>query len=802
MFRNYLIIGFRNLVKNRLFSVINIFGMATSLTIFIIITMFVVDELSFDRGVKDSDLKYRVYTEHFSDDGSVRKSSMISPMIGPTLVSEFPEVEYATRFLSINGKILFHAADKKLTETDGGYADSTIFKMFGLRFVEGDPERALSDPLGIVLTQSLARKYFGTAPALGHPIEVNNEKLIVSGVYEDFDPHSHLQLRYLLPMRNLEREIPQRMRNWGWNQFHSYIKLKPGAKEHNLESKLLGFAQRNAWPSTKANGSYYIPHLMPLKKIHLYASDQQWDIAVRGNIQTVYILSATALFILVIAVLNFVNLSTARAMARVKEVGVRKVMGAIRWQLVWQFISESVIIVTLALLIAILLIELIMPAINSFTGKAISLSILLSPAYVAAIVGFALFVGFAAGIYPAFYISGHRPAEILASKNSMRSGKATLRSGLVVLQFILSFFLITASIIVSDQHNFMRTKDMGFNKDNLIVISLEGDMRKNFELTKNAFSDNPGVINATLGYGLPGEAYAGDGIIDKEKSKEWPISMLTVDEDYVKTLGLKIIAGRDFKKEIKSDELHGFILSEAAAKMLGHQNAEDAIGHRLAWNRWDNPDSLKQGTVIGVVKDIHLNSLKENITPVILHVFPFAYSTMTLRVKSESIPATIEHLEKVWKKFNSDWPFEYRFLDDNFDKMYKAEEKLATLFKCFTGFTIFVASLGLFGLVVYSTSLKYKEISIRKVLGAEELTLVVQLGRNYVMLVVLAFIVAIPFSYYAAELWLEKFAYRIDVTAGLFIKSSVLILLISMITVGIQSLRAARANPVDALKDQ
>lgn len=278
--------------------------------------------------------------------------------------------------------------------------------------------------------------------------------------------------------------------------------------------------------------------------------------------------------------------------------------------------------------------------------------------------------------------------------------------------------------------------------------------------------------------------------------------MLTVDHDYIKTLGLTVIAGRDFSRDFPADEQNAFILSETGAKMLGHTDPQEALGHEIAWNRWDAPDSLKEGIVIGVVKDIHLNSLRENITPVILHIYPFAYSTFTLRIKNKDVPATIAHLESTWKKFNPEWPFEYKFLDENFDKLYKAEEKLATLFTYFTGFTIFVACLGLFGLVVYSTTQKYKEISIRKVLGASESTLVMQLGKTYVLLISLAFIIAAPFSYYAADQWLQKFAYRIDITPLLFVKAALFILIISLLTVGIQSLKAARTNPVDALKEQ
>ena len=803
MLKNYLNIGIRNLLKNKLFSSINIAGMAISIGTFLIITLFVADELKFDRHVKDFSLKFRVFNELFLEDGSTKKGAMIPPPIGPTLVEEYPEVEYATRFLNFNYNVLFQAGGKKLTEFKGGYADPTIFDMFSLNVTEGNRKTALKELYGIAINTTLAKKYFADEPALGQVIQLFDTTYTVTAVFEDFPAHSHLQLNYFLSLDGFAYENPDRVKRWGWSQFHTYVKLKSEGDAPKLEAKLEDFAKRHAWETTKKNGSYYIPHLMPVTDVHLHAYDQLWDIAVRGNVQTVYILSATAIFILVIAILNFINLSTARAVNRIKEVGVRKVMGAFRIQLIYQFISESIIIALVALVIGCVITELTLPFVNSFAEKKIPTVIFLNPLLIPFLLAMAIVLGVAAGAYPAFYISRYKPAQILSNRESGRnSGKALLRQGLVVLQFVLSFVLITASLVVNDQHTFMRTKDMGFEKDNLVVINMRGDMERNPEATKNSFLNHPNIINATIGYGLPGEAYAGDGIKDKATDKNMPISMLTIDHDYIKTLGLKVIAGRDFSRDFPSDEKHAFILSETAAKMLGHADPKQALGHELSWDRWDAPDSLKEGRVIGVVKDIHLNSLQDNISPVVLHIFPLVKATLTLRIKGEDIPATIAHLESTWKQFNSDWPFEYKFLDENFDKLYKAEQKLATLFSFFTGFTILVACLGLFGLVVYSTSQKYKEISIRKVLGASETSLVVKLGKTYVILIAIAFVIAIPFSYFTAEAWLQKFAYHIDLTPGLFVKAAVSILLISIVTVGIQSAKAARTNPVDALKEQ
>jgi putative ABC transport system permease protein len=474
----------------------------------------------------------------------------------------------------------------------------------------------------------------------------------------------------------------------------------------------------------------------------------------------------------------------------------------LRGQLIYQFISESVIISFVALFIGGMLAQLVLPTLNNFAEKTIPTDIFTSPLVLAMLLLSTLVIGVAAGAYPAFYISGHKPAQILSNKTSGRSGKAFMRQSLVVLQFILSFFLIMASFIVSDQNNYLRTADMGFDKDNVISIELRGNMSNDLEATKREFSNHPNIISSSLQYGLPGEAYAGDGIRDAETGKDHSISMLLADHDYLKTLGLKLIAGRDFSIDRPSDSKDAFIVSEEGAKLLGYSNPEDALNHRVAWNRWDAEDTLKQGKIIGVVKDFHLNSLRESITPVVIHIFPYAYSSISFRIKKENIPETLQHLETTWKKFNTEWPFEYRFLDDNFDKLYKSEEKLAVLFTFFTGFTIFVACLGLFGLVVYSTSQKYKEISIRKVFGAADLSIVIGLSKTYMVLIAIAFIVAMPVSYWAAEQWLQKFAYHIDITPLLFVKAAIFISALSLLTVGIQSLKAARSNPADALKEQ
>jgi putative ABC transport system permease protein len=800
MLQNYFKIGVRNLLKSKFFSFINIAGMAISMTVFFLIALYIQDELRFDKDISDANLKYRIYNEHFSDDGSTRKGAMVPPMIGPTLASEYPEVESYVRFLSFNEAPLFEVGSRKFTEPRGACADPTVFDMFGLRLLEGGDSSALMKPNTVAISRTLREKYFDDRPALGESIEIFDQHFQVAAVFENFPTHSHLQLDYFLPIEGIIGA--DRMKSWGWNQFFTYIKLRSGTDAKAFDGKLKRFAQRYAWPETKPNGGYYIPHLMPVRDIHLHAYDQVWDIAVKGNVQTVYILTTLACFVLVVAMLNFVNLSTARAVNRAKEVGVRKVMGAFRSQLVYQFVSEAVIVSVLSLVFAVGMTEFALPYLNSFTEKHIPLSLLVHPEVLLALLLLGSITGICAGVYPAFYISRHRPTQILSHAEVTARERTFFRKGLVVFQFVLSFFLIIAAFTVSKQYKFMRSSEVGFDKDNLLVLQLRGDMTRNLEATKQSFLNHPNVLSATLGYGLPGQAYAGDGIIDKKTGKQWHINMLTVDEDYVKTLGLTLVAGRDFFPDSRWDQKHAFIISEAAVKMLGDTSVGEALQHELAWNRWDAPDSLKEGRVIGVVKDVQLNSMRDNIAPLVLHIFPFGYSSLTLRIRPTDIPATLGFLEKTWKSFNTEWPFEYKFLDDNFDRMYKAEEKLADLFVLFTGFTILVACLGLFGLVIYSTSQRHREIGIRKVLGAGEGGLVVMLAKDYLMLIGVAFAIAIPLSYVAALRWLETFAFRIQITPVLFLQAGWLITVIALITVGIQSLNASRTNPVEVLKDR
>lgn len=800
MFKNYIKIAIRNMKKHKLFTAINIFGMAISLASFFLIAIYVWDEYKYDQHISNADDKYRVYLEFYRHGSFDKLNANVPPMFGKSLEDNYPEVDYTTRILLVQADRLFKYEDKAILEPDGLYAENTIFNMFSVPILRGDTENTLIGADKMAISESLAKKYFDEEDPVGKVLNVGGRDLQVTAVFQDVPEHSHLKFDHVISLDYYHQVIPERMERWSWQQFLTYVKLNEGASADNLMDNFLTEVKEKAWPETKKSDGYYIPKAMPIKDVHLHAASQSYDLAEKGNIQTVYILLGTAIFILIIACLNFINLSTARASSRMKEVGLRKVIGAEKKQLILQFIGEAVIITVIALIFAGLMTELVLPYMGDFTEKSFSSGMFFNIYIIIALLLFALFLGTAAGAYPAFLIAAYQPGDILSShKSHPKGGKSLFRKVLVTLQFIITFFLISGAIIVSEQNAFINEKDLGFNHEQVIAVSSYGQVDE--RLLKQQFINSPSIVSATAGYGLPGEAYATDGIITPEDDQRHTTILLPVDHDYIKTLEGEITAGRNFDINRPSDSIDAFIINEKAMELLNVQNPEEAIGRRIWWPQWHNGEN-KEGKVIGVIKNMHMATLKEQVMPIVLHIYPFAYNTITVRVNEGELQNAISHMEKEWENIGSDYPFTYRFLDANFDKMYKAENRLNTLFKFFTGFTIVVASLGLLGLVVYSLTLKMKEVGIRKVLGASIPSLVIHLSKNYLLLLIIAFFLAIPFSYYAAEQWLQDFQYRIEITPLIFVYAGAIILAVTLITVVIQSLRTALLNPVDVIKDE
>lgn len=800
MLKNYIKIALRNMRKHKLFSAINIFGMAISLASFFIICIYVLDEFKYDRHIKNAEDKYRVYIEWYRHDSFDKSIAPVPPMFGKSLSENYPEVEYSTRILNVQTSRLITYKDKAILEPTGVFAENSVVDMFDIQIIRGDAVNPLTNGNKVALSETLAIKLFADEDPIGKMLNISDIDFEVSAIYKDFLSHTHLRFSHILSFDYLYEAYPERMERWTWQQFLTYVKLREDASAEQLMDKFLGEVKEKAWPESKKSDNYYIPKTLPLKDVHLHASTQAYDMADKGNAQTIYILLGTAFFILIIACLNFINLSTARASSRMKEVGLRKVIGAQKRQLIFQFIGEAVIITVIALVIAGIITELVLPYLGDFTEKTFSTGLFFNVYIILALLLFAVIIGTAAGAYPAFHIAAYKPSDILSSgRSNPKGGKVLFRKILVTLQFVITFFLITGAIVVSQQNAFISEKDLGFNYEHVIAVSTYGQIDES--LLKRQFLSDPGIVNATAGYGLPGEAYAGDGIITPEDGQRHSTTLLTVDYDYVKTLQGEILAGRDFDINRPSDSLDAFIINEKALEIFDAYTPEEAIGKKIEWPQWHNGEH-KRGEIIGVVKNMHMATLKEQVMPMVMHIYPFAYNTVTVRVKPGELQSAISHMETEWKRLEAEWPFTYRFLDQNFDKMYKAETRLNVLFKFFTGFTIIVASLGLLGLVIYSLTLKMKEVGIRKVLGAGIPSLVFHLSKGYMVLMIIAFVLAIPFSYYAATKWLQDFQYKIEISALIFVYAGLIIFGVTLVTVLIQSLKTALLNPVDVIKDE
>jgi putative ABC transport system permease protein len=600
------------------------------------------------------------------------------------------------------------------------------------------------------------------------------------------------------------------MQSWGWQQFTTYVKLNRGADVKNLQVKFQELIKQKVHPILKAGGSTYIPFFQSLKDVHLYSSDFKIDIAVRGNITYVKALTTIAVFILLIACFNFVNLATAKSVQRAKEVGVRKSIGSSKRQLILQYTGETILLTLIGVLISAGLTILFLPLLNQFTEKHISIDIFINPAFLLLLLVFAFVVGIIAGFYPALVLSSFQPVKVLKSSvvaDAKPGSIPWLRHGLVVIQFALSALLIVSVLIVFRQVNYLHTKDLGFNRDQILFFPMRGDnMGKNYESFKNQLLQSPGISNVSIGYGFPGDIFATDDIIVPHggEQKTYPATQLMVDHDYIKTLNLKMAAGRDFSKEIQTDKDHAFIINETAVKELGYETPEKAIGQPLLWKVWESkmPDSLKKGQIIGVVKDFHYKSLYDKVNTTVLQIYPPAYWKVAVKMRAAGIANSISYVKNVWAKFSPEYPIEYKFMDDNFDQMYRSEDKLKTLLFVFTGIAIFVGCLGLFGLAAYSAERRRKEIGNRKVLGASVNGLILLLSRDFVKLVIISLLIASPVAWYFMNQWLQDFAYRVSIGWWVFALTGSIVIAIALITVAFQAIKASIANPVKCLRTE
>lgn len=809
MFRNYIKIAYRNLLKNKGFSFLNISGLALGFTACFLIALFIWDEHQYDDFIPEGDRVYRIYNQHTNNEGT-EDLAVTFPMVATTLKQDFPEVEQTARILMLpENKYLFEVGEKKLYEQSGHFVDSTFFDVFPIPFKYGLPDGALDEPSSIVLSSEMAERFFGAEDPVGEEIIMNQTPLTVKGVFEK-NPKFHLQFDFLLPL-GLAGIAPERMQSWGWMQFYNYAKLKEGVNVDALESKFQAVVSKKTKEfDTGSREDEHKVFFQPLEDIHLHSANFVYDLAQRGNITYIKALTFIAIFILLIACFNFVNLATAKSLKRAKEVGVRKTIGASRKQLIFQFIGETLFLTFLSILLALVLTAVLLPWLNEFTGKTISYSVLTDPSVLMIFLGLTIVVGILAGLYPALVLSNFKPVKVLkgSAAGVKEAGKVPLlRHGLVVIQFAMSILLIISAIVVYNQVNYLHNKDLGFNKEQIMFFRMRGNnMFDNKESFKNQLEQIPGVSSVSMGYGFPGDAVAGDGIkVHKDgQVDEMAATQLMVDFDYIETLDLEVLAGRAFSEEMGTDKDHAFIINETAVRNMGFGTPENAIGKKLSWNVWNNvdPDSLKEGRVIGVVKDFNYKSLYEKVETTVLQIFPDAAVKVAVKMNTANVDKTIAQVEEVWNRFTAEYPIEYKFLDENFEEMYKAEDKLKALLGIFTGLAIFVGCLGLFGLAAFAAERRTKEIGIRKVLGASVPNIVVLLSKDFVKLVLVAILIASPIAWYFMSGWLQDFAYRINMSWWIFLLAGLSAILIAILTVSFHAIKAAFRNPVRNLRTE
>jgi putative ABC transport system permease protein len=794
MIGNYLKTALRHIWKHKGYSFINVAGLTVGMACCLLIMAFVRDELAFDRYNEKAARIFRLVDGFDVEGDRGRFFALSSAPFAPTLKREFPQVEEAVRLMP-RSRQMVTVGEKKSYEVPF-YADASLFSVFTLPLVKGDPAAALKAPNSVVISERFAAKYFGPEDPVNKTLKIERVELQVTGVMKNMPRRSHFTSEMFVSMATLEGNANLRktfFENWVRHEFYTYVLFHDARDAAAVEAQLPAFIERHAAATVKSVlGGTLSSALQPLTSIHL-RSHFLLEIGANGDIKYVVIFSIIAVFILLIACVNFMNLSTARAAARSKEVGLRKVVGAGRFQLVRQFLGESFLFTAFALALSALLVILALPAFNGLAGKAITLRDMFDATTAGFMLAILVVVGLASGSYPAFFISAFRPGSVLKRSPGTAAGRSLLRRVLVVGQFAVSIVLIVSTGVVLDQLDFLRNRKLGFDKSHVVVMPVRvGSIRTNIEGVKASLKENPRVLSATLAIGVPGGMLAGDSIdlITEQGKKRVTVAMIYADHDYLKTMGMEIVQGRDFSKEMKTDANQAIIVNEAAVRAFGLRNPLDT------GFEWDE----KKGKVIGVVRDFQFKTLRQEITPLIIQIWTDSGLILAVKISADHIPETLAFLEKKWKDIDPAHPFEYSFMDQTFDAIYRGEERLGKIFSLAAGLAIFIASLGLFGLALFTIEERTKEIGIRKVLGATIGKIAVLLSREFALLVLLANVLAWPAGYFLMRRWLQNFAYRVDIQPWIFVLSAGAAFAIAVLTISWQTLRAARANPVKALK--
>lgn len=817
MFRNYLTVALRHILKNKTFSFINVLGLSSGIACCLLLTLYIQDEFSFEKHFTGHDRVYRIYTT-FTRDGNPQSFPRTSPPIAMDLIDEVPEIETATRVVSPPEVEvhLIRRGEKVYYEKSGFLVDSTFLDVFPYTLKEGDAATALDAPASVLLSEKLSAKIFGNKSPMDETLIINSGQSIdtfhVTGVIKETPYHSHLDADFYLSMKSAGwGEYILTERTWAWNNFVSgYVKLKPGTNPKAVDEKFIPLLDKYAGTDLKQAGLKKELNLQALDDIKLYSDfTDAFGETNSGGIVYVYILGSIGIFILLLACINFMNLTTAKATQRAGEVGIRKSMGASRAALIRQFIGESMTIVFASLIISVTIVVAILPIINAVTDKELAINSTNIVFVISSLLGIGIVTGLIAGSYPAFFLSSFEPARVLKSKNLSGDGSQLLRRGLVVFQFVIAITLISSIIIVQQQLQYIQNKPLGFNQDQTIMIPLRTEEANNkFVALRNEFKQISGVKDVSATTSLPSTPLFRDNALYAEGSTPDMGIMhrrVHVDEDYFKVLGIKMIAGRDFVAEKDSFSYsvpkdNRIIVNQASLKALGI-DPDKAIGS-VVFSEYD--DVVNHQEIIGVVEDFHQFSLHQQISPMFFIVPPGRneYLYLTASVEGDTYAATLAQMKTAWEKVVRDSPFESQFLKDSVKKQYETDTKISLLLTWSTGLAIVICCLGLYGLSVYVAERKIKEIGIRKVLGASVSNIVGMLSKDFIRLVLIAFVVAAPVGYYAMNQWLNEFAFKIELGFTVFILSGVVSFLIAWFTVGFESVRAAMNNPVKALRNE
>jgi putative ABC transport system permease protein len=790
MFKNYLKTAWRNFLKYKFFSVINITGLALGLACCILAGLFIIDELSYDRQNKDATRIYRVVKDFINDDGGKTPDATTPPAIATAIQKEIPEVEHVTRLFprGWGNNFYVRSGEKKFMEENLYHADSSVFEVFTIPFVKGDPKTALDDPNAIVLTESAATKYFGREDPIGKTLDVDDwPPKVVTAVIKDIPRNAHFKIDMIASLKSLDAG-GRLNQAWGWYSFYTYMKLKPGSGIASVDKKIRAIVKKNQ----PADRNYF--YSQALTSIHL-SSHLGSELMPNSDKSYLYIFGTIVLFIILIACINYVNLTTSRSSLRAKEIGVRKISGAARSALAWQFLGESVMFSLVASIVSVAIAQFLLPAVNTITGKHLALNPGGNYFIVVIVFVFALLTGVLAGIYPALYLSSFNPVNALQGGRFPGLKNFNFRKILVVAQFTISITLITGAAVVIQQVSFIQHAKLGLDKDHVITINdvlyLDADKRA---ALKNELLQIPGVTKVAASDAVLGSQNWTRMVKSRGSQNNHLINFLTVDEDFTDALGIKIKEGRNF---YPSDQEDAIILNEKSIKELGVP--PPFIGQQILWRENKETGQPVYAKVIGIAADFHFASMRNEIQPFAFVSKKTREWFFNVKIAGANMSGTLESIRKVWDKNVKSRPFQYTFLDETYAKLYESEMHFKTIFFYMTIISIFISCLGLFGFSLFATEQRAKEIGIRKVLGASIVEILRLISLDFIKLVLIASVISFPLSWWTMHVWLRDFAYRIDISWWVFLLSGILSLIIAIATISFQAIKAAIANPVKSL---